>query len=67
MISAELRPELCRYPRMIKNKLHYVSIERDEKMMNQFDDLGAEFISDMDKMLNKLGIVYGSQFKVEGI
>ena len=54
-------------PRMIKNKLHYVSIERDEKMMNQFDDLGAEFISDMDKMLNKLGIVYGSQFRVEGI
>ena len=54
-------------PRMIKNKLHYVSIERDEKMMTQFDELGAEFISDMDKMLNKLGLVYGSQFKVEGI
>lgn len=53
-------------PRMIKNKLHYVSIERDEKMMKQFNDLGAEFISDMDEMLKKLGLTYGSQFKIEG-
>lgn len=50
-------------PRMIKNKLHYVTIERDEKMMKQFDEVSQEFIQDMDKMLNKLGLVYGSQFK----
>ena len=52
-------------PRVKSKKLHYVFIERDESYMKKYDNAEKAFISDMDKMLNKLGLVYGSQFKVE--
>lgn len=49
-------------PRMKSKKLHYVTLERDEKMMQQFDEAGAEFIEDMDHMLKVMGIQFGSQW-----
>ena len=49
-------------PRMQSKKLHLVTIERDEKMMKLLDEAGAEFIEDMDAMLNKLGFSFGEQW-----
>lgn len=50
-------------PRMEKNMLHYVTLERDEKLMKEFNEKIPEFIYDMDKMLLKAGYQFGDQWK----
>ena len=47
----------------INNRLHVIKIERDEKMMRQFDEKIPAFISKMDEALNKLGFAFGDQWK----
>lgn len=42
-------------PRMKSNRLHYVTIERDEIFMKKYDDAYKIFISEMDSKLEKLG------------
>jgi putative phage-type endonuclease len=42
--------------------LKFVTIERDSAMFERFDNELGEFILDMDKILSRLGLVYGSQW-----
>jgi hypothetical protein len=52
-------------PRMHNcKKLHYVTIERDEKIMLEFDEKGATFVEDMDEMLNNMGVKFGQQWEL---
>ncbi len=54
-------------PRMPAGKeIAYFLVERDEKMMKEFDELVPEFIEVMDQGLNKLGIKFGNQWSVYG-
>jgi hypothetical protein len=48
---------------MRSNPLHFVTIERDSKIMEQFDKRADEWIADMSRMLSMLGVSYGDQFK----
>jgi len=52
-------------PRMIdkSKRLHYVMIERDQGFMDKYDNASKQFIVDMDKMLKKSGVEFGSQWK----
>lgn len=49
-------------PRMRKSPMKIVTVERDLKMQKTFDDAVPQFISDMDKMLEKIGIKFGEQW-----
>ena len=49
-------------PRMKGKKLHYELIQRDQFFMDKYDNSYLKFISDMDKMLDKLGCDFGSQW-----
>lgn len=49
-------------PRMKNKKLHWVLIKRDQKFMDKYDEAEKAFISDMDKMLNKLDLDFGEQW-----
>lgn len=50
-------------PRMRTKKLHVVTIEKDPEIMNQFDEVVPEFISDMDRMLEIFEVKWGSQWE----
>lgn len=50
-------------PRMTQNMLHYVTLQRDEKMMDAFNKAIPEFIYDMDIMLARVGVQFGDQWK----
>ena len=50
-------------PRMRSNPLHFVTIERDSKIMEQFDKRAGEWVTDISRMLSMLGVSYGDQFK----
>lgn len=52
-------------PRMKKNMIHIVTIERDEKMMEEFDTKIPKFIKDMDAMLERAGFCFGEQWVTE--
>lgn len=49
--------------RMRKDVLKIHTIERDQTLMERFENDIGEFIVDMDKALNKLQIPWGSQWK----
>lgn len=49
-------------PRMKVKSLHYVTIERDEKVQKTLDDAVPQFLHEMDQMLAKLGIKFGDQW-----
>ena len=49
-------------PRMKVKSLHYITVERDEKVQALIAEAVAEFTADMDKMLAKLGVEFGSQW-----
>jgi len=49
-------------PRMKSKPFHSITIERDEKLIKQFDDAVPQFIADMDKMLEKVGVKFGDQW-----
>lgn len=56
--------DFCQYdPRMRKNPLKVLTVERDEEKQRAFDDLVPAFLMDMDKMLSKIGINFGDQWK----
>ena len=44
-------------------RLHYVLIERDQAFMDKYDNASKQFIIDMDAMLEKSGVEFGSQWK----
>lgn len=50
-------------PRMKKSPLHIVTVTRDKEKQAVFDDMIPAFIADMDKMLAKIGIPFGAQWK----
>jgi hypothetical protein len=51
-------------PRMKREGLHYVLLERDQETMAQFDEMVPEFIEAMDSVLSDLGFQFGEQWKV---
>ena len=50
-------------PRMKTINLHWVPLLRDEVKFREFDARAEEWIKDMDIMLEKMGLPYGSQFE----
>lgn len=44
-------------------QLHYVITQRDQKYMDKYDNASVEFIKDMDAMLTKSGVEFGSQWE----
>lgn len=56
--------DFCQYhPFMQKKPLKILTVKKDEEIHKKFDDLIPLFIQDMDKMLAKIGIEYGEQWK----
>ena len=49
-------------PRMKTQMLKTITYERDEDMMNLFNEIVPAFISEMDSALSKIGIKWGSQW-----
>lgn len=49
-------------PRMQKNQIHNIDIDRNEKFMATLDDAVPQFIYDMDQMLLKTGCAFGEQW-----
>lgn len=49
-------------PRMKKNPIKVLVVERDEDYMQKFDELVPAFISDMDKMLARAGFEFGEHW-----
>lgn len=50
-------------PRMKREAIHHVTLDRDEEMMRQFDEHIPEFITAMDSVLTDLGFVFGEQWR----
>lgn len=50
-------------PRMKREGLHYVIVEREKKYMDEFDEQVPEFISKMDEALKEIGFTFGEQWK----
>ena len=50
-------------PRMKREGLHYVVIERNEKYIASFDEMVPEFIEKMDEALAEIGFVFGEQWR----
>ena len=50
-------------PRMKREGLHYVVIERNEKYMASFDEMVPEFIEKMDEALAEISFVFGEQWR----
>lgn len=50
-------------PRMTVMPFKAIAFERDEKAQATLADAVPQFISDMDKVLKELGLVYGSQWE----
>jgi hypothetical protein len=51
------------HPRMKKNMVAFVTIERDPVMMEYFDNEIPKFIFEMDKLLSSIGVEFGDQWK----
>lgn len=50
-------------PRMSVSPIKTLTVSRDEEYQQKFDELLPAFISDMDKMLAKIGVQFGDQWK----
>lgn len=50
-------------PRMKREGLHHVIVERDEKIISDFDEMVPEFIEKMDVALSVIGFEFGEQWK----
>lgn len=50
-------------PRMKREGIHHVVVERDEKYMAEFDEMVPEFIEKMDEALAEIGFVFGEQWR----
>lgn len=56
--------DFCSFdPRFKKNLLKIVTLERDQSLMERFDNEIPEFIKEMDAVLEKLEIKWGSQWQ----
>ncbi len=47
-------------PRMKREGIHHVVVERDDKYMSDFNEMVPEFISKMDESLAEIGFTFGS-------
>lgn len=50
-------------PRMCKSPMRTITIDKDEEKHKKFDELIPEFIHDMDKVLAKIGVEFGDQWR----
>ncbi|WP_156292946.1 lambda exonuclease family protein [Serratia oryzae] len=50
-------------PRMKVEGLHYITIDRDQKVMKALDEQVPEFIEAMDAALADLGVTFGEQWQ----
>lgn len=50
-------------PRMKTKQLHWYTYERDEGLMDLFEEATQEIIYEMDNMLTALGLEFGAQWK----
>ncbi|WP_426713010.1 lambda exonuclease family protein [Cronobacter muytjensii] len=50
-------------PRMRREGLHHVVVERDEKYMEEFTEAVPEFIEKMDMALAEIGFTFGEQWR----
>lgn len=49
-------------PRMKTKMIHYQVIKRDPETMKLFEEIVPQFIKEMDEKLEKIGVVFGSQW-----
>lgn len=49
-------------PRMKKKPIKILTVDRDDEKQKTFDDAVPQFISDMDKMLERAGVKFGDQW-----
>ena len=64
IMDAKLIDFISYDPRMSKNMFHKKTLERDEKMIETFNDSVSQFIFNMDKKLISLGFKFGQQWEV---
>ncbi|OKP30176.1 lambda exonuclease family protein [Serratia fonticola] len=50
-------------PRMNRENLHFVTVERDPDFMQRFDDEVPDFIEKMDLALEEVGFKFGEQWR----
>lgn len=50
-------------PRMKREGIHHVVVERDEKFMDEFDTHVPDFIEKMDLALAEIGFTFGDQWR----
>ncbi|HGM5054075.1 TPA: lambda exonuclease family protein [Serratia marcescens] len=50
-------------PRMKREGIHHIIIERDEKYMSDFNEMVPEFIEKMDESLAEIGFKFGDQWR----
>ncbi|WP_440864579.1 lambda exonuclease family protein [Symbiopectobacterium purcellii] len=50
-------------PRMKREGIHHVVIERDETYMSDFNEMVPDFIEKMDLSLNEIGFKFGEQWR----
>lgn len=50
-------------PRMKREGIHHVVVERDEKYMAEFDEQVPDFIEKMDSALAEIGFTFGDQWR----
>lgn len=51
------------HPSMKKNPMKVLTVEKDEKKFQIFDELIPEFLNDMDEMLQKAGFKFGEHWE----
>lgn len=51
------------HPNMQVSPIKVLTIQRDEEKQKAFDDLVPAFVEDMDKILSKIGLKHGDQWK----
>lgn len=49
-------------PRMKVKPFHYITVEADAAKQKTLDEAIPEFISDMDKILDQIGVTFGSHW-----
>jgi hypothetical protein len=50
-------------PRMRREGIHHVIVERDPEFMAKFDDMVPDFIEKMDQALEVVGFSFGDQWR----
>lgn len=56
--------EFCSYdPRMKANIIKYMTVERSDKHMKLFDDAVPQFLLEMDRKMQLIGLKFGDQWK----